>query len=192
MEINLNFEELSPIDKFLFINSITFEVFYALLLVYNKGEQYKYSKDDSTIKKQLYELENRGFIKIISDNYDFVLLEKAEALFGKKLDSLSELAEKLIAIYPQGVKSGGYPVRGSKVDVTDKLRKFFKKHKYTHEQVIQATQKYVDRKREESWAYMQRLVYFIEKDNSSNLAAEIDGMRGDTYGTGEDWTRNIK
>ena len=114
------------------------------------------------------------------------------SLFGKKLDSLSELAERLINIYPQGVKSGGYPVRGSKVDVTDKLRKFFKKHKYTHEQVIQATQKYVDRKREESWAYMQRLVYFIEKDNSSNLAAEIDGMRGDTYGTEEDWTRNIK
>ena len=185
MEINLNFEELSPEDKLIFLE-ISFETFWGLVNKL-KGEVWKV-----TNYTDLMLLEEKGFIKITSDDYDFALLEKAESLFGKKLDSLSELAERLINIYPQGVKSGGYPVRGSKVDVTDKLRKFFKKHKYTHEQVIQATQKYVDRKREESWAYMQRLVYFIEKDNSSNLAAEIDGMRGDTYGTGEDWTRNIK
>lgn len=191
MEINLNFEELSPEDRLLFLDSISFEVFYHLALAHHSKESY-WVNGDSKYEKELCLLENNGFIKIISENYEFALLEKAESLFGKKLDSLSELAERLINIYPQGVKSGGYPVRGSKVDVTDKLRKFFKKHKYTHEQVIQATQKYVDRKREESWAYMQRLVYFIEKDNSSNLAAEIDGIIGDTYGTGEDWTRNIK
>lgn len=185
MEINLNFEELSPEDKLMFLE-ISFETFWGLINKL-KGEQWKV-----TNYSDLMILEEKGFIKITSDNYDFALLEKAEALFGKKLDSLTELASKLIEIYPQGVKSGGYPVRGSKVDVTDKLRKFFKKHKYTHEQVIAATQKYVNRKREESWAYMQLLVHFIEKNNISNLAAEIDGMKGDNNGAGEDWTRNIK
>ena len=185
MEINLNFEDLPPDDQYTLL-SISFDTFWGLIMVL-KGDKWV-----ATYPDDLVLLEQRGWIKITSDDYDFVLLEKAEALFGKKLDSLSELAEKLIAIYPQGVKSGGYPVRGSKVDVTDKLRKFFKKHKYTYEQVIQATQKYVDRKREENWSFMQRLIYFIEKDNSSNLAAEIDGMSGDNYGTGEDWTRNIK
>ena len=185
MEINLNFEELSPTDQYV-LTGLKFDTLWTLIS--------KHYGNDWVIDnpKELSILEKYGFIKITSDDYDFALLEKAEALFGKKLDSLTELASKLIEIYPQGVKSGGYPVRGSKVDVTDKLRKFFKKHKYTHEQVIAATQKYVNRKREESWAYMQRLVFFIEKDSTSNLAAEIDGMKGDNNGAGEDWTRNIK
>jgi len=192
MEINLNFEELSPEDRLFFLQNISFEVFYYLIMKYYNKEPIKVEIEDIFTQVEMDLLQKEGFIKITSEDYDFALLEKAEALFGKKLDSLTELASKLIEIYPQGVKSGGYPVRGSKVDVTDKLRKFFKKHKYTHEQVIQATQKYVNRKREESWAYMQRLVYFIEKDNTSNLAAEIDGMKGDNNGAGEDWTRNIK
>lgn len=169
MEINLNFEELSPEDKLIFLE-ISFETFWGLVNKL-KGEVWKV-----TNYTDLMLLEEKGFIKIISDDYDFALLEKAEALFGKKLDSLSELAERLINIYPQGVKSGGYPVRGSKVDVTDKLRKFFKKHKYTHEQVIQAVERYVERKRKDKWDYMQRLIYFIEKDGSSNLAAECDNL----------------
>ena len=169
MEINLNFEELSPEDKLIFLE-ISFETFWGLVNKL-KGEVWKV-----TNYTDLMLLEEKGFIKITSDDYDFALLEKAESLFGKKLDSLSELAERLINIYPQGVKSGGYPVRGSKVDVTDKLRKFFKKHKYTHEQVIQAVEKYVERKRKDKWDYMQRLIYFIEKDGSSNLAAECDNL----------------
>jgi len=187
MEININFEELSPEDRLLILD-MTFDTIWGMIIRY-KGISDTWIPENH---HQLDLLEDAGFIKITSDMYDFALLEKAEALFGKKLDSLSELAVKLIEIYPQGVKSGGYTVRGSKVDVIDKLRKFFKKHKYTQEQVIQAIQKYVDRKREENWAYMQGLIFFIEKNGSSNLAAEIDGMKGDDYGTGEDWTRNIK
>jgi hypothetical protein len=193
MEININFEELSPEDKLLFLDSISFEVFYALLSRFIGEDVYMHlNHSDPYNKAELELLQHNGFIKITSGDYDFALLEKSETFFGKKLDSLSELAEKLIEIYPQGVKSGGYTVRGSKVDVIDKLRKFFKKHKYTQEQVIQAIQKYVDRKREENWAYMQGLIFFIEKNGSSNLAAEIDGMKGDNNGAGEDWTRNIK
>lgn len=174
MEINLNFEELSPEDRLLFLDKISFEIFYVLLIKFYENRTIKV--EDSFSQYELDVLQREGFIKITSDMYDFALLEKAEALFGKKLDSLSELASKLIEIYPQGVKSGGYPVRGSKVDVTDKLRKFFKKHKYTHEQVIAAVERYVERKRKDKWDYMQRLIYFIEKDGSSNLAAECDNL----------------
>lgn len=191
MDITFNYDELSCEDKQFFLSFITFRGFYTLITKFLDKDK-EIPSDDLYLKSELSLLQDHGFIKIISDKNDFIFLEKGESLFGKKLDSLSELADKLIQIFPQGIKSGGYPVRGSKVDVTDKLRKFFKKHKYTHDQVIQATQKYVDRKREDNWAYMQRLVYFIEKDNTSNLAAEIDGMKGDAYGTGEDWTRTIK
>jgi hypothetical protein len=171
MEININFEDIPPGSKLLLFD-MSFDTVWGLIL--------KHKDPDSTWipknHRELLELEAEGFIKIVSDTYSFALLEKSETFFGKKLDSLSELAEKLIEIYPQGVKSGGYTVRGSKVDVIDKLRKFFKKHKYTHEQVIQAVERYVERKRKDKWDYMQRLIYFIEKDGSSNLAAECDNL----------------
>lgn len=188
MEININLDKLSIPDTLYFLDKLKFDTFFVMCKKF-KGEDYPYVFEDMN---DLYQLQHLGFIKITSDEGDFELLEKSEELFGKKLDSLTELANKLIEIYPQGVKSGGYPVRGSNVDVTDKLRKFFKKHKYTQEQVTQATEKYIERKRNEGWAYIQGLIYFIEKNGSSNLAAEIDGMKGDDYGTGEDWTRNVK
>jgi len=88
-----------------------------------------------------------------------------------------ELAEKIRDLFPVGVKSGGYPVRSSVVDIADKLRKFFKKHKsYTQEQVLEATTKYVNRKRGEGYSYMQKAVFFIEKDGMSTLASEIDSL----------------
>ena len=109
------------------------------------------------------------------------------------MDSILELAKQIRDVYPVGIKSGGYLVKSSEIDIADKLRKFFKKHKYTHEQVLEATKKYVRRKRHENWAYMQRAIYFIEKDGSSNLAAEIDNLKEDMHGEeGDDWTRNIK
>lgn len=174
MEINLNFEELEVKDRLLFLCNISFEVFYAMARKFNSEE---YSKVEDTFSKaELDLLQANGFIKITSDDYTFELLEKAETLFGKKLDSLTELASKLIEIYPQGVKSGGKYVRSAHVDVVDKLRKFFKKHKYTHEQVLKATKRYVESFRGKKWAYMQTAAFFIEKDGISTLAAECGNL----------------
>lgn len=133
-------------------------------------------------------LEYMGLIKITGDKLkDISIRDLGLELIGQsKSDSIIELANKIRDLFPVGVKSGGYPVRSSVVDIADKLRKFFKKHKsYTQEQVIEATTKYVNRKKNEGYSYMQKAVFFIEKDGMSTLASEIDALQetssGDNY-----------
>jgi len=124
-------------------------------------------------------LEARGLVKVIGEFYkDISIRDLGLELIGQsKSDTIIELAEKIREMFPKGVKSGGYPVRSSTVDIADKLRKFFKKHKYTQDQVLEATKRYVDRKGREGYSYMQKAVFFIEKDGSSTLAAECDNLK---------------
>jgi len=133
-------------------------------------------------------LEYMGLIKITGDKLkDVSIRDLGLELIGQsKSDTVIELANKIRDLFPVGVKSGGYPVRSSVVDIADKLRKFFKKHKsYTQEQVLEATTKYVNRKKNEGYSYMQKAVFFIEKDGMSTLASEIDALQetssGDNY-----------
>lgn len=132
-----------------------------------------------SIKDVLEEFEEKGLIKITGTGFkDFSLRDNGRKLLSfDDTDTLRELAKKMIDLFPIGVKSGGYPVRASINDVTDKLKKFFKNNKYTHEEVIKATERYVNRKRLENYSFMQRIIYFIEKDKSSSLASEIEDMK---------------
>lgn len=128
------------------------------------------------------EWEDWGLIKIIGTGLkDISLRPLGIELIGETtVDEVTELASKIRDLFPKGVKSGGYLVRSSEGDIADKLRKFFKKHKYTTEQVLKATKNYVSRKESENYAYMQRATYFIEKDGVSNLAAECDNLSEET------------
>jgi len=131
------------------------------------------------IRKQL---QDWGLVKVVGDRLDSIdisIRDLGLELIGQsKSDSIIELAEKIRDLFPVGIKSGGYPVRSSVVDIADKLRKFFKKHKsYTQEQVLEATTKYVNRKKGEGYSYMQKAVFFIEKDGMSTLASEIDALQ---------------
>lgn len=136
-----------------------------------------YLNNPTALPTSAENLEHNGYIKIISDT-EFILLEKGIRLFGKKSNSLMELAGQIRELFPSGVRSGGYLVRSSEADIADKLRKFFKKHKYTQEEVIAATSKYIDVKRRDGYKYIQRAIYFIEKDGVSTLASECAGLKG--------------
>ena len=124
------------------------------------------------------EWEDWGLIKIIGKGLkDVSVRDLGLELIGQsKSDDIVEFAEKFKELFPKGIKSGGYPVRSSVTDIADKLRKFFKKHKYTQEQVLEATKKYVERKELDGYSYMQQAHYFIEKNGASNLASEIDSL----------------
>ena len=135
------------------------------------------------------DLQINGYIKLTSDT-TFELLEKGIVIFSQKSENILDLAKQIRELFPAGVKSGGYLVRNSEVDIANKLRGFFKKHKYSHEEVLEATKRYVERKRSEGWKFMQRAIYFIEKDGSSTLASECDEL--DNAVIDDDWTREIK
>lgn len=91
-------------------------------------------------------------------------------------DKLTELATKLKAIFPKGKKDGtnyywsdGVPL------VIRRLKLFFKKYgnDFTNEQIIQATEKYVEGFNG-SYQYMRLLKYFIFKEKVG-ANGEIEG-----------------
>lgn len=128
----------------------------------------------------LKSLEDLGFIKIldipesINESYFRYLDVREEFLKlfpNKKNITASEWIEEWRNIFPQKVKSGGYPVRGDKEGCLSKMNTFINKYKYPKDVIFEATKLYVEKKENERWAYMQLAHYFILKNGTSTLAA---------------------
>ena len=77
---------------------------------------------------------------------------------------IENLVKRLIDLFPTGKKEGtNQYYRGSKKDIATKLRKFFKIYgNYSHEDVYNATKRYVDSFNGD-YRYMRILKYFIFK-----------------------------
>lgn len=97
----------------------------------------------------------------------------------KQGDNLDELALKLKEIYPKGRKDGtnNYWTEGQAL-IVRRLKLFFKKYgtEYSHEQIIQATQDYVNSFNGD-YRFMRVLKYFIFK--------EVKGANGEIEGTSD-------
>lgn len=128
-----------------------------------------FNKDDYK-----YFLSNKG--KVIIDT---ILLESdnVTSSFDTRLETL---AKTLIEIFPKGLKPGTNVMwRGSLKEIKDRLHVFFKKYgQYTDEEVINATQKYVE-KHQYDMKLMHALKYFIWKkispeETKSELMAWIE------------------
>ena len=96
------------------------------------------------------------------DELQKVLLE-SDAEVPKDND-LNYLVGQLREIFPKGIKTGSAAWRGNKREITLRLQKFFKIYdKYTDEELISATKKYVE-SFNGNYTYMRILKYFILKD----------------------------
>lgn len=96
------------------------------------------------------------------DELQKVLLE-SDAEVPKDND-LNYLVGQLREIFPKGIKTGSAAWRGNKREITIRLQKFFKIYdKYTDEEIIAATKKYVE-SFNGNYTYMRILKYFIMKD----------------------------
>lgn len=87
---------------------------------------------------------------------------------------LTPLAEKLMALMPQCKKENTpYYFKCNKREVVLKLKKFFKLYgKYTEDEIIDATQKYVNSFNGD-YTYMRLLKYFILKEERK---MNVDGI----------------
>jgi hypothetical protein len=97
-----------------------------------------------------------------SDICDKILLSSEDTI--SKEDRLTKLAKDLMDCYPSGRK-GTYCWKGNVREITLKLQKFFKLYgdKYTDEQLISATQRYVN-SFNGNYKFMRILKYFIFKN----------------------------
>lgn len=172
-EFNAKYPNINiPIQYFLLFNMLVSEDV-------NEDTIKNFIQQNNSLKENVYRyLETLGIIKIIGDGYkDISIRPLGIELIGENVvDNILETASKIRELFPKGVKSGGKLVKSAEGDIANKLRKFFKKYKYSQEQVLQATKNYVESKRKEGWSFMQTAAYFIEKDGVSNLAAECDNL----------------
>lgn len=138
-----------------------------------------------------------------NDLCDSALLSADDAI--PKGERLNKLAKSLMECYPEGRKEGTSQYwRGNIRDVTLKLQKFFKLYgnKYTDEQIISATQRYVN-SFNGKYQFMRVLKYFICKNEKkidsegvgyieevSDLAAYIEN-EGQENRIREDWEATL-
>lgn len=138
-----------------------------------------------------------------SDICDKALLSADDSI--PKEDRLKVLAKSLMDIFPEGKKAGTCQYwKGNIRDVTLKLQKFFKLYgnKYTDEQLISATKRYVS-SHNGDYRYMRVLKYFICKNDKkvdsegvgyieevSDLAAYIENA-GHEQTQREEWEATL-
>lgn len=128
------------------------------------------------------------------------LIADSEENIVVKEDSIKELADKLRSIYPEGKMAGtSYYYRCNKADIVRKLKSFFRRYgEYTTEQIIEATQRYVN-SFNGNYTYLRLLKYFIWKDENkdgetlqvSQLADWIEN-KNETNANNTDWTTTLK
>lgn len=97
------------------------------------------------------------------------LIADSEENIVVKEDSIKELADKLRSIYPEGKMAGtSYYYRCNRADIVRKLKSFFRRYgEYTTEQIIEATQRYVN-SFNGNYTYLRLLKYFIWKDENKD------------------------
>lgn len=127
------------------------------------------------------------------------LLADSEENIVNSIDSIEELASKLIEIYPSGRKPGtSYYYKGNKADIVRKLKSFYKRYgEFSPEQIIEATQRYINSFNGD-YTYLRLLKYFIWKDEVkdgetlqvSQLADWINNAN-QVNETNSDWTTNL-
>lgn len=105
---------------------------------------------------------NYNITKQWDDELQKILLESDVEI--PKDNDLNYLVGQLREIFPKGIKTGSAAWRGNKREITTRLQKFFKIYdKYTDEEIIAATKKYVE-SFNGNYTYMRILKYFIMKD----------------------------
>jgi hypothetical protein len=142
-------------------------------------------------------LEEKGFIKIAENK--IVAREKAISLFqdsnvkqvlsredqiaaiDKSSKALQDSVSTWIAdwrdLFPRGIKTGGYPLRGTKSGCEKKMKQFIKANRgVTKEMIFKATKKYLDERALHRYQYTKMADYFINKDGSSMLEGYVEDV----------------
>jgi hypothetical protein len=124
-------------------------------------------------KKILLEADN-GIIQISPEYYKNLGKPLPGTTVSKNKNRANELAKLYIAKWPKKILSGGRPVRQGLTSVSKKMLIFMNKHpEVTDQQILDATQRYVNLKVRDNWVYATCSDYFILKNDSSQLEAYI-------------------
>lgn len=104
---------------------------------------------------------------------DIILASEKASPKDMSNEELLSLAAKLKEIYPKGKNQGGYPWADGVELIAKRLKSFFKKYgRHTSEEIIDATQRYVNDM--EGRTDMRLLKYFMFKDGRNRATGEVE------------------
>lgn len=177
-----------------------------LFLLFLKVSDRQYSEVfEQIVKDGKVYYNNEAMQTLLMDNTDdlvqAILLDSEKTV--PEIEREEALAIKMQEIFPLGKKEGtSQYYRGNKKEITLKIKKFFKLYgHYTDEQILQATQKYVD-SFNGNYTFMRVLKYFIIKDvrkqgeevnyveQVSELASYLENAGQEDYNN--NWTAQLK
>ena len=128
------------------------------------------------------------------------ILAESTDVVAKRTTNIEELADKLRNVYPSGkIYNTNYYYKCNRQDIINKLKTFFKMYgtKYTDEQIINATRKYI-KSFNGNYTYLKLLKYFIWKDERlkgesvQSLLADFIENESSEDTTNDDWTIELK
>lgn len=119
----------------------------------------------------LVNIQHLGVIKIEDIAKTKYLITQEHVKKAQKLLSVDEISwiEEYLNLFPEGVKSMGYYVRGSKSAALANMKAFMNEHDYSKEVILGATKDYVDKMKHVGYRGMQLSHYFISKNKNSTL-----------------------
>ena len=169
MEVDINLlveTNLTP-DEYVFLYYLAKSQIYSVNLVtdYDKLERAGFIKQGDRIH-----IRKRGIDLI--DNKIPVSEKKV-----KSEDNTLKWIDEWRDLFPKGVRTAGYAIRGTRGGCIKKMKRFIKDHKeVTKEQIFKATKLYVEEKKRVRYAYMRIADYFIEKDGGSLLESYVEQL----------------
>jgi hypothetical protein len=125
------------------------------------------------------DLQDNGYIK--NTNKGEVIRMKAIKLINDSGivsdDEVGKLVDDYRALFPTGVKTSGYPVKGDRNACIKKMKIFLANNDFTPQEILEATRAYLAIQKKNMWKATQLSHYYIEKDNVSNLANMCEDIR---------------
>lgn len=155
------------------INSIDFNEYVVLSCIANGSE----IPDIANINNVLNSLLEKALIQQVEKRIE--LRTKAKKLFNIENNSdlnVEDWIDEYRNMFPSGVHSGGYPVRGVKKTCIINLKKFMLEFGRDKKTILEATKIYIEKKQQENFNYMMLAHFFIYKNNSSMLESFIENF----------------
>lgn len=186
-------------------NGITIDEALLMLVIHNKADLEK--AEEALIQKGLITAERNDLFQQVgwrltnkgTEVLDSVIMDSDKE--QEPQDRLIQLATRLKEIFPKGKKDGtNYYWADGVALIVRRLTLFFKKYgnKFTDEQIVQATEKYVQGFNG-NYQYMRLLKYFIlkekvgangEVEGDSELISYIENA-GQEENLRNDWTSSL-
>lgn len=100
------------------------------------------------------------------------LVEKIEQIWEDNETKEEIPIQEWLSIFPKGVKTGGKLIRSDPKGCLAKMKTFIKKYKYSWNEIMRATESYLEDRAKEDYQYTRAAIYFIEKAGQGSTLAE--------------------